>query len=221
MAEQYPSILMGPPGSGKGTQAKRLSKDLGIPHISTGDMLRAEVAAGSELGKRVKEIMSSGQYVDDSTMEEIVKNRFAQPDVQKGFILDGYPRTPLQANFLDNLLEQKGFSEVKVIYLGLPKQDLIERLIGRVTCKSCGAVFHKKFNPPSAGGICDVCGKAELEERSDDSAETVEKRLDVFEEQTQPLLAHYESKGWLSRVNGQQSMDSVTAEIRGILGLAA
>lgn len=214
-------ILMGPPGSGKGTQAKLLVEEFEIPHISTGDMLREEVKAGSELGKKVQTVMDSGQYVSDDLMVPIVDSRFSKPDVKKGFILDGFPRTVEQAKALDKILETKSLGSPRVIYLDVPEEVLVERLTGRLTCGDCGAAFHKKFNPPSQAGVCDSCGSRNLVEREDDSEATVRKRLSVFQEQTGPLLEYYKAEGLLLSLDGQKPVEQLFKSLKSELGEAA
>ncbi len=215
MAARYGSILLGAPGSGKGTQAKVLSKELGIPHISTGDILRAEVNSGSPLGNKVKEIMSSGKLVSDDLITEIVEKRFEQPDVKRGFILDGFPRTTAQAESLERILSNQNLGSPQVILLEVAREALIERLTGRLTCGKCGQAYHRKLNPPKSTGVCDVCGAA-LVERKDDSLETVVRRLDVYENETRPLIDYYAQKGRLKRLSGDQEMGQITGAIRKI-----
>jgi len=206
-------ILMGPPGSGKGTQAKLLSVELGIPHISTGDMLRSEIASGSDLGNRVKAIVDSGKYVDDDLMIELIDHRLSLADAKAGFILDGFPRTDNQAQALDRLFDEKKYPLPKVIEMKVSDELLIERLTGRLSCPSCGAAFHKSFNKPKVAGICDKCGAA-LITREDDSAATVKRRLQVFETQTRPLLAFYKDAARLYIVDGSLAVDEIKTAIK-------
>lgn len=206
-------ILLGAPGSGKGTQAKRLQKELNIPHISTGDILRAEVAKGSPLGLKVKEIMQSGALVNDQLIGEVVDQRFNEPDVRKGFILDGYPRTVAQAVMLEELFAKKNLPKPVVIYFEMDHRVLVDRLTGRLSCPQCGAVFHRSLNPPKKENICDHCGHMGLIQRKDDSEETISKRLDIFENETSILLDFYSQKGNLKRLNGLQSVDKLYEEI--------
>lgn len=203
-------ILLGAPGSGKGTQAKRLQSAFSIPHISTGDMLRAEVTKESPLGKQVKEIMTTGKLVSDELMTAVVESRFKQPDVKAGFLLDGYPRTTNQAESLEKILKSNGLTDPVVIYLELNNKILTERLLGRLTCTKCGAAFHKDLNPPKVSMTCDSCGHAPLVQRKDDSEETVVKRLKVFEDETSVLLDFYGKKGRLKTVDGSQNVDLIT-----------
>lgn len=207
-------ILMGPPGSGKGTQAKRLVDIFNIPHISTGDILRAEVAASSELGNEVKSIMEAGQYVSDELINQIVAKRFSQPDVKNGYILDGYPRTVEQAQAFDQVLEAEGMKEPVVLILDVKDELLVERLTGRLTCKSCGAVYHKTLNPSKEPGKCDQCGSVELVAREDDSEDTVRKRLGVYREQTGPLIEYYEKQSKVERLDGGQPLDQITRDLK-------
>jgi len=213
----FGSILLGAPGSGKGTQAKVLSDDLRIPHISTGDILRSEVQSESPLGNRVKEIMTSGQLVSDELICEIVAKRFHKPDVLKGYILDGFPRTVAQANALEAILSERSMPAPKVILLNVEDQVLVDRLTGRLTCSQCGRAFHKTLNPPKVAGKCDNCD-GELVQRKDDSLETVKKRLHVYEDETKPLIDFYSRKGLLSTLSGDQEMSKITVGIRKLLG---
>jgi adenylate kinase len=211
-------VLLGAPGSGKGTQAKRLQLDLHIPHISTGDTLRREIDRGSELGLRVKDILASGKLVDDELMGEIIKERFSQDDVKKGFVLDGYPRTTAQAELLDGIFKSKGFPPAKAVQIDLPKNELLNRLVGRLSCTKCGASFHRTLNRPKKDSLCDVCGSA-LIQRKDDSESTVGKRLEVYEKETAVLLDYYKKQGQLKAVDGLQAMEKLTADIKKALGV--
>ena len=217
MTTHFGCILLGAPGSGKGTQAKVLSDDLRIPHVSTGDILRSEVQSESQLGIRVKEIMSSGQLVSDALICEIVAKRFYKPDLLKGYILDGFPRTVAQADALETILIERGLPQPKVILLNVGNSILIERLTGRLTCSQCGRAFHKTLNPPKAVGKCDACD-GELVQRKDDSLKTVKKRLEVYEDETKPLIDFYSQKGHLSSLSGDQEMFKITTGIRKVLG---
>lgn len=200
-------IFLGAPGSGKGTQAKRLEKSLGTPHISTGDMLRAEVSKASELGKKVGEVLAAGKLVDDALMLDVMRSRFKMPDVSKGFILDGYPRNVAQAETLETILSEMSINNPKVLYLALPKEALVKRLVGRLSCSKCGAVFHSDFNPPKKPNVCDHCGNSPLVHRKDDNEDTAIQRLEVYETQTQPLLDYYRAKGVLHEVDASREMD--------------
>lgn len=205
-------LLMGPPGAGKGTQAAELVAEFHIPHISTGDMFRATVKEGTELGKQAKACMDAGQLVPDSITIGIVKERLAKPDCHKGFILDGFPRTAQQANALDCTLTDLGIKLDRVININVPVGDLINRMTGRRICKGCGATFHVTFNPSSKDGNCDKCD-GELYQRADDTVETVTKRLTVYSNQTKPLIEYYQDKGLYSEIDGRQSIEKVFSDI--------
>lgn len=205
-------ILMGPPGAGKGTQAALLATQQAIPHISTGDIFRANLQQGTPLGLEAKKFMDAGKYVPDELTNAIVKDRLAQPDCQKGFILDGFPRTADQAAALELMLQDLGLKLDAVVNIQVPDELLVERAEGRRVCKACGATYHVKFNPPKAEGVCDKCG-GELYQRSDDNAEKVAVRLQEYHGKTAPVLAFYTEKGLVQAVDGDQSMDAVTAAI--------
>jgi len=210
-------ILMGAPGSGKGTQAKRLSKDWAVPHISTGDMLRSEVSEGTELGVEVQSIIESGQLIGDDLMTSILKRRFGQADVKSGFILDGYPRTIAQGESLFELLKGLGLPSPRVVLLELDSESLVKRVVGRLTCRECGAIYHREHNPPQ-GGQCSVCGSPDLVAREDDSEETVAKRLSVYEEQTAPLIEFFEGRTKVLRFSAAKPVEALTAEIEAAFG---
>ena len=203
-------LLMGPPGAGKGTQAANLVKEFGIPHISTGDMFRAAVKEGTELGLQAKACMDAGKLVPDEVTIGIVKERLAKPDCKKGFILDGFPRTVEQADALTGILKELGLSLTAALNITVPAADLIERAVGRRICKSCGATYHVKFNPPQKAGVCDTCA-GDLYQRADDSEETMRNRLSVYEAQTKPLIAYYEKAGVYKEIDGRQPIDDVKA----------
>mgnify|MGYP000869713359 FL=1 len=203
-------LLMGPPGAGKGTQAANLVKEFGIPHISTGDMFRAAVKEGTELGKQAKACMDAGKLVPDEVTIGIVKGRLAKPDCKKGFILDGFPRTVEQADALTGILKELGLSLTAALNITVPAADLIERAVGRRICKSCGATYHVKFNPPQKAGVCDTCA-GDLYQRADDSEETMKNRLSVYEAQTKPLIAYYEKAGVYKEIDGRKAIDEVKA----------
>jgi len=209
-------VFLGPPGAGKGTQAKILIERYGIPQISTGDMLREHRAKGTELGKKAQEYMDKGQLVPDEIILGMVKERLSQPDCQKGFILDGFPRTVAQAEALDKLLSEMGKKLDFALALIVPDELLVERLTGRRTCKSCGMMYHIKYKPPQVEGKCDVCG-GELYQRPDDNEETVRNRLKVYHEQTAPLIEYYKNKGILREIDGSKSIEEITQQIIAIL----
>jgi len=210
-------VLLGPPGAGKGTQAKRLEKAYGIVQLSTGDMLRAAVASGSALGQQAKDVMDAGRLMPDDIMTKIISDRVEQPDCANGFILDGFPRTRAQAEALDALLDGKGLALDKVIELKVVEQALVERISGRFACANCGAGYHDTFQPPKTPGVCDVCGSTEFKRRADDTAETVRARLAAYREQTAPILPYYRDKGILVEVDGMADIDEVTRQIEQLL----
>jgi adenylate kinase len=210
-------VLMGLPGAGKGTQAEKIVEKYGIPHISTGDMFRAAIKEGTELGLQAKSYMDRGDLVPDEVTIGIVRERLSKDDCQKGFLLDGFPRTVAQAEALENILAELNRSIDYVINIDVDKDILMERLTGRRICKNCGATYHLVFNPPSQSGVCDKCG-GELYQRADDNEETVANRLEVNLKQTQPLLDFYQAKGYLRNINGQQEIDKVFQDISELIG---
>ncbi len=210
-------VLLGPPGGGKGTQAKRLMDKFGLVQLSTGDMLRAAVASGSEIGKRAKAVMDAGQLVSDDIVIGIIDERLDAPDTKGGVIFDGFPRTVAQAEALDAMLARKGRRLGHAIEIRVPDQLLIDRITGRFTCAKCGAGYHDQFQKPKAVGVCDKCGGTEFVRRADDNAETVTKRLGAYHAQTAPLLPYYEGKGVLSVVDGTQDIAEVTRALEAIL----
>jgi len=211
-------ILLGPPGAGKGTQAKMLARDLRIPHISTGDMFRDHKARGTELGKQVDAIMASGALVPDEVTNAMVKDRLGRPDVAGGFILDGYPRTTAQAEFLDRLLRSLGQGAGLALSYEVAEELLVDRLSGRRSCSKCGAVYHVTANPPKVAGACDRDG-ASLVLRDDDKPETVKRRLAEYEAKTEPLKRYYHERGTLSQIEGVGSPDEILAATKRVLGL--
>ncbi|HFC98063.1 MAG TPA: adenylate kinase [Thermosulfurimonas dismutans] len=210
-------VFLGPPGAGKGTQAKRISEKYGIPQISTGDMFREHLSKGTELGKKAKEYMDKGQLVPDEIVLGMVEERLKQPDCEKGFILDGFPRTVPQAEALDEMLAKWGKKIDFAIAIEVPDEELVKRLTGRRTCKNCGMMYHIIFKPPKVEGKCDACG-GELYQRADDNEETVRNRLKVYHESTAPLIEYYEKKGVLHRIDGTGSIDEIFERIVKILG---
>ena len=210
-------ILLGPPGAGKGTQAQRLQNDLGMIQLSTGDMLRAAVASGSELGKEAKGVMEAGKLVPDALMVGLIEDRIARPDCAKGFILDGFPRTEAQAQARDKMLSKSGTKLDQVIEMEVDEKALTERIVGRFTCAKCGTGYHETFKRPKVDGVCDVCGSKEFTRRKDDTAETMKTRMAAYRAQTEPLLPYYRGKGVLKKVDGMAAMDEVYRQIRGVL----
>ncbi len=210
-------ILLGPPGAGKGTQAKRLEQKHGLKQLSTGDMLRAVVASGSPLGQEAKAVMDAGKLVSDDIMIRMISERIDEPDCKAGFILDGFPRTVPQAEALDAMLEEKALGLDAVIEITVDDAEMAERIAGRFTCVTCGAGYNDKFQLPKVEGVCDVCGGTEFNRRSDDTIETVTKRLEAYHAQTAPILPYYRERGILKAVDGMQDIDAVTGQIEGIL----
>lgn len=211
-------ILLGAPGAGKGTQAKRLEEAYGIVQLSTGDMLRAEVASGSDLGKELKSVMEAGKLVTDELIISMISSRVEQDDCQKGYILDGFPRTTAQAEALDAMLADKGQKLDEVIEMKVDEEALVERITGRYTCAKCGQGYHDTFQKPVTDGVCDKCGGEEFSRRADDNEETVRSRLDAYREQTAPIAAHYDAKGMLKSIDGMADIDEVTSQLKAILG---
>jgi len=210
-------ILLGPPGAGKGTQAKRLEERFGVVQISTGDMLRAEVRSASPVGLEAKAIMERGDLVPDSIITAMLAARVKRPDAAKGFILDGFPRTAPQAEALDAMLQEKGLTLDHVIELKVDDAALVDRISGRYTCAGCGEGYHDHFKKPKAAGVCDVCGSTEFTRRADDKAETVGARLAAYHRQTAPLLPYYAAQGKLCSVDGMAEMSVVTGDLQRIL----
>ncbi len=210
-------ILLGPPGAGKGTQAQRLIDRHGIPQLSTGDMLRAAVAAETEVGVKAKAIMDAGNLVPDEVVNAIVADRIAAEDCANGFILDGYPRTLKQADALEALLEQRGQQLDRVIELKVDDDVLVKRVAGRFSCANCGTVYHDEDRRPKAEGVCDTCGSTEFKRRPDDNAETMRSRLRAYYKETSPLVGYYHCKGTLRSIDGMAPIDDVTESIETIL----
>ncbi len=213
-------VLLGPPGCGKGTQARRIEENHGLKQLSTGDMLRAAIEAGSETGAKLAEIMNEGQLVPDDIIIGMISERISEPDCAQGFILDGFPRTLVQAEALDVMLEQKGLALRAVISLTVDDEAMVERISGRFTCAACGAGYHDSFKPPRDPKRCDDCGDRTFTRRDDDNADTVRHRLTAYHDMTEPILPYYEGRGILRPVDGMGPIDSVTAEINNVLKAA-
>ena len=210
-------IMLGAPGAGKGTQAKMIAEKFAIPHISTGDIFRANIKNGTELGKKAKEYMDKGQLVPDELTVEILLDRVAQDDCKNGYVLDGFPRTIPQADVLDKELTKLGDKVDFAINVDVPDENIVRRMSGRRACLKCGATYHIEHIPPKKEGVCDNCG-SELVQRDDDKPETVQNRLSVYHEQTQPLIDYYEKKNILKSVDGTRDMQEVFSDIVAILG---
>ena len=213
-------ILLGPPGAGKGTQARRLEQSRGLIQLSTGDMLRAAVEAGTEIGRQAKGIMERGELVPDDIVVAIISQRIDQPDCRHGFILDGFPRNTAQAEALDRMFGEKGMKLDHVIEMEISDDVLVERLAGRSTCKQCDAGYHERFKQPQVEGVCDVCGSTEFTRRSDDDPKVVKSRVVAYHAQTAPLLPYYRAKSILSTVDGMAEINDVTRQIEAVLEAA-
>lgn len=211
-------ILLGPPGAGKGTQASRLMRERGMVQLSTGDMLRAAVANGTPIGLAAKQVMDAGELVSDAVVNGILSERLDAPDIARGFILDGYPRTPIQARELDAMLASKGMKLDHVVELVVDEDALVDRIEGRYTCAKCGEGYHDRHKQPVRPGVCDVCGSVDFKRRPDDNAATVRTRLAEYRAKTAPILPHYEARGLVSRVDGMAAMADVEHAIEAVLG---
>ena len=209
-------VMLGAPGAGKGTQAKRIAAEYGIPHISTGDIFRANIKAGTELGKKAKAFMDQGALVPDEVTIGMLMDRIHEADCEKGYVLDGFPRTIPQAESLTKALAAEGNKIDAAVDIDVPDENIVNRMGGRRACLSCGATYHIVFNAPKKEGVCDTCGSA-LVLRDDDKPETVQKRLAVYHEQTQPLIDYYRAEGVLKSVDGTQAMDKVFEDIKAVL----
>lgn len=210
-------ILLGPPGAGKGTQAKRLEDSRGLKQLSTGDMLRAAVAAGTPLGLEADRIMKAGKLVPDAIMIGMIADRIDQPDCARGIILDGFPRTVRQAEALDEMLAKRGHGLDAVIEMVVDDAALVGRISGRFSCGKCGAVYHDQTRQPKVAGVCDVCGSKEFKRRPDDNPQTVKARLQEYYQQTAPIVPYYKEKGLLRQVDGMAEVDAVTQQIAAVL----
>lgn len=211
-------ILLGPPGAGKGTQARMLEEGFGMVQLSTGDLLRAAVAAGTAAGQQAKAVMAAGGLVSDEIVLAILKDRMAQPDVARGVILDGFPRTEGQAAALDALLAEAGQKVTAAINLAVDDAAMVDRVAGRYTCAGCGEGYHDRFKLPATAGICDKCGGTEFKRRADDTAETVQERLKAYHAQTAPLIAYYEARGVLQSVDAMQDIADIRTRLGQIVG---
>lgn len=206
-------VLLGAPGAGKGTQAKRIEQEFGKIQLSTGDMLRAEVSSGTAIGKQADEIMKAGQLVPDEIIIGLIDSRLDREDCRRGFILDGFPRTLAQATALDAMLARKHLKLDKVISIEVDDEAMVERISGRYTCARCGEGYHDRFKQPKVEGVCDVCGSTEFVRRADDNAETVRQRLKAYHSQTEPIIAYYDKQALVRRIDGMRAIDVVTEEI--------
>lgn len=210
-------ILLGPPGAGKGTQAKTLQEKYGFIQLSTGDMLRAAVAAGSEIGQKAKAVMERGELVSDEIVTGIISERIDQPDCKDGFILDGFPRTVAQAQALDDMLAEKNMKLNIVVEMRVDDEKLVDRVVGRYTCADCGEGYHVTYKRPAQEGVCDKCQSKEFKRREDDNAETVRGRLQSYHAQTAPLITYYGARGKLKTIDGMASIKAVSEQIQEIL----
>lgn len=214
-------ILIGPPGAGKGTQARVIENAFGIVQLSTGALLRAAIESGSELGRKAKKVVENGELMPDDVMVSIVSDRVDEPDCRNGFILDGFPRTVAQAEALDEMLAGKGLKLDHVVEIGIEDDLLVDRLTGRFECATCGEGYNDKFKKTAADGVCDKCGGTEFIRRADDTEEKIRTRLAIYHEQTRPILPYYRERGILKSVDGAKDLDDVTQQLRGMLAPAA
>lgn len=206
-------VLLGAPGAGKGTQAKRIVQQFGVTQLSTGDMLRAEASSGTAIGKQADEIMKAGQLVPDEIIIGLIDSRLDREDCRRGFILDGFPRTLAQATALDAMLASKHLKLDKVISIEVDDEAMVERISGRYTCARCSEGYHDRFKQPKVEGVCDVCGSTEFVRRADDNAETVRRRLKAYHSQTEPIIAYYDKQALVRRIDGMRAIDEVTEEV--------
>ena len=213
-------ILLGPPGAGKGTQARRLEEKFGLVQLSTGDLLRAAVAAGTNAGKEAKAVMEAGGLVSDEIVIAILRDRLAEQDCENGVILDGFPRTTVQAEALDALLDETNQRINAAISLEVEDSAMVERISGRYTCAGCGEGYHDNFKKPNVEGVCDNCGSTEMKRRADDNAETVASRLEAYHAQTAPLISYYQTKGVLAKVDAMGQIDEITGELGAVVSRA-
>ncbi len=204
-------VLLGAPGSGKGTQAKKLMEEFGVPQVSTGDLLRAAVASGSELGRQAKSVMDAGELVSDDIVLGIIRERLAEPDAERGFIMDGFPRNVAQAEALDEVLEGLGRPLDVAVLLDVAFESLVKRLTGRRTCADCGQMYNVYFSPPAREGVCDACGGTELIHRADDNERTITNRLEVYQRETRPVMDYYRGQGKLETVPGEGEIGEIYA----------
>lgn len=210
-------ILFGPPGAGKGTQAHRIVQSEGVVQLSTGDMLRAAIASGSEVGRKAEAVVAAGELVSDDIVVGIIAERFTMPDCAGGFLLDGFPRSLAQAEALDEVLDDTGLEVDHVVLMEVDEARLVERIAGRFSCPTCGAAYHEKFNRPAVEGVCDDCGGSGFTRRPDDTPEAMTVRLDVYNAETAPLLPYYETQGLLRKVDGMADIDDVTRQIMAVI----